>query len=129
MKTRLITLATTILAFPVQANAQVPLGDALKLNQTDSLKSTFPTLNSLVNTILPNLYIISGIILFFYAIFGGITMIGSGENPEALEKGKQAITGAIIGFAIIFTSYWLIQIIEIITGIEILNSSYLIFQP
>ncbi len=50
-------------------------------------------------------------------------VVSSAGNAEKTDKGKQAITGAIIGFVIIFASYWIIQIIEIITGVNILNST------
>ena len=51
--------------------------------------------------------------------------MGAGEdNPEKAKKGKQAITAALIGFMIIFCSYWIIKIIEIITGVSILNPGF-----
>jgi hypothetical protein len=53
-------------------------------------------------------------------IFGGFLIISGGGDSKKTDEGKQALTNAIIGFVIIFTSYWLIQIIEIITGIPIL---------
>lgn len=76
-----------------------------------------------ISSILPNIYIISGILLLIYLVFGGIMIVSSAGNPDGSSKGKQIITNAIMGFVIIFTSYWIIQIIEIITGIQILNFS------
>lgn len=76
----------------------------------------------LISTLLPNIYIFSGVILFFLIIFGGFTIVTSGDNPEQTQKGTQAITWALIGFLIIVSSYWIIQIIEVITGIDILQS-------
>jgi hypothetical protein len=77
----------------------------------------------LVSIILSNTMVIAGIILLFLLIFGGISMImGAGQdNPEAAAKGKQAATSAVIGFIIIFAAYWIIQIIETVTGLNILN--------
>lgn len=74
-----------------------------------------------ISSILPNIYIISGILLLIYLVFGGIMIIGSAGNPDEASKGQKIITNAIIGFVIIFTSYWIIQIVEIITGIQILS--------
>jgi hypothetical protein len=49
-------------------------------------------------------------------------IMGAGQdNPEAAAKGKQAATSAVIGFIIIFAAYWIIQIIETVTGLNILN--------
>ena len=83
----------------------------------------FGTLGEFLSAILPNVFIIAGIILLFLLIGGGFLVIVSAgqDNPEGAAKGKKAITSALIGFLLIFTSYWLIQIIEIITGINILS--------
>ena len=81
----------------------------------------FPTVGSLISTILPNVYILAGLILFILLLFGGFSFImgAGGGNPEQANKGKQAIGGAVAGFGLIFASYWVIQIIEYLTGIEI----------
>lgn len=77
----------------------------------------------LVSIILSNAIVIAGIIMLFLMIGGGIGIIaGAGKgNPEAAARGRQAVTAAVIGFIIIFATYWIIQIAEIITGVKILN--------
>lgn len=86
----------------------------------------FPTLGHLISAILPNVYILAGIILFILLLFGGfgIIMGAGGGNPEQANKGKQAVTAALLGFGLIFASYWIIQIIQRLTGISILNPSF-----
>lgn len=81
------------------------------------------TLGEIISNILPNIYILAGVILFFLLIGGGLMFIFSAgqENPEGAAKGKKAITAALVGFLIIFASYWIIQIVEVITGIDILK--------
>jgi len=74
---------------------------------------------SLISAILPTFYIVAGLILFVYMIVGGFMVIGSSGDSKKAESGKEAITNAIIGFVIIFASYWIIQIIQIITGLKI----------
>lgn len=83
----------------------------------------FPTPGSFISVILKNIYVLAGIILFALVIFGGFSVIsGAGENdPKKTAAGKKAITSALIGFLIIFASYWIIRIIEVITGINILG--------
>ncbi len=80
-------------------------------------------IGDLVSAIISNALVIAGIILVFFFIFGGISMIaGAGQdNPERAAKGKQAATSALLGFIIIFAAYWIIRIIESITGLKILN--------
>ncbi len=65
---------------------------------------------------------ISGIILLFLLIGGGIGIIaGSGsDNPEAVAKGKQAVTSALIGFIIVISAYWIVKLIEMIIGVPII---------
>lgn len=107
------------------------IGEALQVGGGKSVKDIFtdPTtqkvsLGYFISAILPNIYVIAGIIAFFLLIGGGLMFIVSSgqQNPEGAGKGKQAITAALAGFVLIFASYWLIQIIEVITGIQI-------FQP
>src|SRR5690606_27251137 len=121
VKTLSATLAGLLLSTKrVQAFS---LGDQFLLNSDGTtVAGQFPTLGSLISTILPNVFIISGVVLLFLLFFGGFTIITSNGNPEQTQKGMQSLTAAIIGFVIIFSSYWIIQIIQIITGIPILNS-------
>lgn len=80
-------------------------------------------IGKLVSIIVSNAIVVAGIILLFLMIFGGISMIaGAGsQNPEQVAKGKQAVTSALIGFIIVFAAYWIVQLIEAITGIQILG--------
>lgn len=75
-------------------------------------------IGDLVSTVLNAALVVSGVIVLFMFVYAGIQMIagaGSGK-PENAEKAKQAATYAAVGFAIIFIAYWLIRLIEIITG-------------
>lgn len=83
--------------------------------------TTSTTLGDIISNVLPNIYILAGIILFFLLIGGGLmfTISAGQENPEGAGQGKKAITAALIGFLIIFASYWIIQIIEYVTGVGI----------
>lgn len=75
-------------------------------------------IGNLISVILNSSFAIAGIIILFLFIFAGYSLIaGAGSNdPQSIEKGKKAITSAIIGFIIILAAYWIIRIIEIITG-------------
>ena len=81
------------------------------------------TLGDLVSVLLSNAVALAGIIVFILFILGGIgVLVGAGrDDPQATAKGKQAVTAAVIGFIIIFATYWIIQIIEEITGVSILR--------
>jgi len=83
----------------------------------------FGSIGEIISNLLNNIYVLAGIILFILLIVGGfMVMIASGqENPDQAKKGKQAITAALIGFVIIFCAYWIMRIIEIMTGLNIFN--------
>jgi hypothetical protein len=86
----------------------------------DHAVSKIGSFNEFISAVLPNVYTITGVLLLIYAVVGGFMVIASAGTEDA-GKGKQMITNAIMGFIIIFASYWIIQIIEIITGITILS--------
>jgi hypothetical protein len=48
-------------------------------------------------------------------------MMTGAADKEAQEKGKKMITSALIGFFIIFLSYWIAQILQVIFQINILS--------
>jgi len=89
-----------------------------------SLAGVFPDLGKLVGVILFNAYVLAGIIFFLLLLFGGFGVImgAGGSNPEQTAKGGKTVAAALGGFLIIFLSYWIIRIIEVITGIDIFQS-------
>lgn len=98
------------------------LGDKL-LFQGDAAGNAYPTAGTLINNILPNIYIAAGLIIFFMIVFGGFTVISNAGNKDKVKDGSKIITSAIIGLLVLFGSYWIIQIIQVVTGVPILNSN------
>lgn len=83
----------------------------------------FDTFGALVTVIIRNAFVLAGIMSFLILVFGGFSVImgaGAGDTKQ-LEKGKQAITGAVAGLLIVVTSYWIVQIIETITGMKLIT--------
>lgn len=78
------------------------------------------TPKGIISHALPILFVLSGLILFIMFIWGGFEMLTGAANPKSQEAGKQRITAAVIGFLIIFASYWIAQIVQAIFGISIL---------
>lgn len=94
---------------------ELPLG-------TGNISTIYPNPASLITIIVRNSLTIAGIILLVLLIAGGFMMIasaGSGDQKKAASA-KTMITDALIGFLVIFLSYFIIQIIEVITGLTIL---------
>lgn len=82
----------------------------------------YPNIGSLVTIILNNSLTIASIILFGLIIFGGVSYIASAGDGDQkkITAAQETITSAIIGFLVIFVSYFIIQIIQVITGLTIL---------
>ncbi len=100
---------------------EVPIGSTFNspIGQTVGL-------GNLVSIILSNALLLAGVLMVFFLVVGGIGVIsGAGEdNPEKAGKGRQAVTFALMGFLVIFAAYWIIQVIEQVTGVEIFNPGF-----
>jgi len=91
--------------------------------QTLAPSQSITSISILVSVLLKNALTIAGVVCLFLLILGGFSFIVSaGGDAKAKEKGKNTITSAVIGFVLIFAAYWIIQIVQILTGIKILNS-------
>jgi len=90
--------------------------------QGTAASTQYKDTSSLINNILPNVYIAAGIIIFFMIVLGGFTMIANAGDSHKMDDGKKTITSALVGLLVVFASYWIIQIIQVVTGLQILNS-------
>jgi len=109
--------------------AAIDIGNELRMNSDNTYGIDnvweYRSIGSFISSILPNIYIITGIIVFIIIVISGLFyIINAGKGDEkAMETSQKALTAAIIGLVIIFVSFWIIQIIEVITGFRILNRS------
>jgi len=104
------------------AATKYELGKWLSFQGSDAT-SAYPNSGKLIDNILPNIYIAAGLIIFFMIVFGGFTVLTNAANPDKMKDGTKTITSAIIGLIVLFASYWIIQIVQVITGLNILNST------
>lgn len=96
---------------------------AIELRDMSDTYKNFSTFGEIVHVIIKNAFVLAGIISFLILVFGGFSVImgaGAGDTKQ-LEKGKQAITGALAGLIIVVTSYWIVQIINKVTGMSLLG--------
>ncbi len=66
-------------------------------------------------------FIIAGLIIFAYLVFGGILYITSSGDKSQTEKGTSAMTGAAVGFAIIAAAYAIMLLMQYIFGYQVLG--------
>lgn len=103
------------------------MSDYLAQIDFKALKDSFPSgslpskqtldLGFIISSLLPYLFVFAGLALLVYLILGGFQLLTSGGDPKAVDSAKGKITAAVIGFLIIFTSYWLVQILQVIFGL------------
>lgn len=106
-------------AYAIDIGQQFTLGNGL-----NPIANKIQSLSVLIVPLSQNLVILASIILFIISVVGGLKFIvGTGNgDKESMEKGKSALTAAIFGFIIIFAAYWIVKIIEFITGTNIFNT-------
>lgn len=75
-------------------------------------------IGSLVSLFLRIAFVLSGIIILFFFIMAGIGMIAGagGSDPQKMEQSKKTATSALIGFVVVFTSYWIVKLIGQLIG-------------
>lgn len=63
---------------------------------------------------------IAGLILFVMLIWGGVEMMAGSATSKSVDAGKQRVTTALLGFLLLFASFWIARILEMMFGIKIL---------
>lgn len=94
----------------------------------DKLREAFPagsvpgkadlSLGFIISELLKYIFVFAGLALLGYLIYGGFLLMTSGGEPKKVEAGKGAVTNAILGFLIIFASYWFTQIVALIFNLN-----------
>ena len=111
----------TLLAGAIDFGTIVSQPEVQKLN----LKTLYTwgfrnSIGPIVNDIIPYVFVIAGLMLLFYLIAGGFRMMLGANDEKAIADGRAKITNALIGFLILFVSYWIVQIMQFILGFKVL---------
>lgn len=139
IKTFLVTLhflfvSVVSIIFAAPIHAEDNLSD---FTQTGVTNATFDELNPLktsgseqaqqlstpggiISRVLEFAFPIAGLILFVMIVWGGFEILTGAADKKSLDAGKQRISAAIIGFVLLFVSYWIIRIIEEVLGIKVI---------
>jgi hypothetical protein len=81
----------------------------------------FGTPGGFLSQLFPYLFTIAGLIMFFMFVWGGFEMIYRQDDPKVFEVGRNRATAAVIGFFLLFCSYWIAQLVEVIFGVSFLG--------
>lgn len=80
----------------------------------------FDNIGTAITSLLPFVFIIGGIVMGGMLIIGGFDILTSMGSEEKLKAGSERIKNALIGFLLLFGSYWLAQIAQVLFKIPIL---------
>ncbi len=83
-------------------------------------EANFASPAGIINRVLLFAFPLAGLILFVMIVWGGFEMVSGATNSKSLQAGQQRITAALIGFGLLFVSFWIIQIVEYIFNIAVL---------
>lgn len=75
-------------------------------------------IGAIISRLLDYVFPLAGLVLLFFLINGGFDLMTSAGDPKKMEVGKEKITAALVGFIIIFTAFWIYQIVKYILGIQ-----------
>jgi hypothetical protein len=94
--------------------------------ETVELNTLLPTtgidsFGDIVNVIVKNAFVFAGVICFILLISGAFSIIVAAGDVKKMEKAQGIITSAVVGLLVVVGSFWIVQIIQKITGIPILN--------
>lgn len=102
--------------------AQVNLEEAYKISPGGkSVASVYGAPADLINVILPNIFVLVGVVLLIYIFIAGFRMVSQPGNKGATDSARKSLTYAVTGFLLLFASYWIMQIVEFYTGVSILG--------
>lgn len=104
-----------------QVIAAAPTG--VQIQKVFEPANNFDTIGKVLSVLMPNAFVLAGLIAFILLIFGGLSVImaaGSGDTKK-MESGKKALTGAVTGLLIVIGSLWILQLVEKLTGVHVLG--------
>lgn len=95
---------------------QLNIGDTLCLSDSTPVSQVYTTPAFLVNLLVTNLFTIAGVIIFLLIFYAGFKFISQGTKGK--EEAKGIVTSAIAGLLIMFSAYWVLQIVKALTGVD-----------
>lgn len=96
----------------------IDLSEHLTLGTGQRLSERFDTPASMINLLIRVVFVGVGLILLAMIIISGLSMIAGGTT-DSKDKASTTMTSAVMGFLIIFAAYWILQIIQIFTGVNL----------
>lgn len=119
MKKKLLSAGSGVVAF--LSTAGVALAQELPQITVDSDDANvrITDVGRLLSSAIGAALLLSALLVFGYLVMGGIQWITSGGDKGKTEAARNKITAALVGLAIVASSYAIMQIIAFFFGINI----------
>jgi hypothetical protein len=113
-------IVATVSALTLLAFAKMPVF-AQNLNVTQPPGLQIDDLGKFISALVGLVFIVAGILVFVFLVWGGIQWMTSGGDKQATEAARNRITAALVGLAIIAVSWALTAIIGKFFGFSLTN--------
>lgn len=119
MKKKLLSAGSGVVAF--LSTAGVALAQELPqiTVESDDANVRITDVGRLLSSAIGAALLLSALLVFGYLVMGGIQWITSGGDKGKTEAARNKITAALVGLAIVASSYAIMQIIAFFFGINI----------
>ncbi len=121
-----VGMIIAFLALPTSVGAQAPIEGNYTLDEFNPLHiaqsplaDDLSTPRGILSQVLAYAFPLAGLILFVMLVWGGFEILSGATTKKSLDSGKQRITSAIVGFLLLFSSYWIMRVVEIVFSVNI----------
>jgi hypothetical protein len=88
--------------------------------QPSAVASDLSTPGGIVSRFMTYLFPLAGLLVFVMGIWGGFETLAKSASSKSIETGQNRVKAAVIGFILLFSTYWLVQIVQIVFNVSIL---------
>lgn len=78
-------------------------------------------LEKIVSNVIGFITVVAGLAFVVYSVLAGLTWITAREESERISKSKQMLTNALVGLAIVASSWALTGVLQTVFGFDILH--------
>ncbi len=95
---------------------EIDITSGLTLRNGQRVSDNYNSTDDIVNLVVRVIFAAAGVVLFVMIIVAGFGLIKGGSGNK--DQSKNTMTSAITGFIIMFAAYWIMQILQLLTGIN-----------
>lgn len=75
------------------------------------------TISRIIDVLIIYIFPIVGLLLLIFILVGGFLLLTSGGDPKRAQSARIVLTNAFAGFVVVFSAFWITQMIGIMLGI------------